>query len=83
MTFVMKAMSVIYPYSTHDDFIRDGLVGMGYSRRLYKMIIPNPKISKEKQISLFFSMFIGIFVYFQKKKIGTIVSFKFHTHVYM
>ncbi len=80
-----------------NDFIRAGLGGMGYSRRLYKKTIPNykfskglfqtrikkkknilqvvmfqnvlmdPKISKEKQISLFFSMFFGFFMSFQKK----------------
>jgi hypothetical protein len=59
MTFVMKTMLVIYPYSTHYDFIRDGLGGMGYSRRLYKKTIPNsnllednskPELKKNKKI---------------------------------
>jgi len=96
MIFVMKAMLVIYPYSNDDDFIGDGLGGMGCSCKLYKKTIPNckflrgwfqtnfflkinifqvvmfqnvlidTKISKEKQIFLFFSMFFGIFVSFQK-----------------
>jgi hypothetical protein len=39
---------------------------------MFQNVLMDPKISKEKQISLFFSMFFGIFV-----------SFQFHTHVYM
>jgi len=42
----------------------------------------DPKMSKEKQISLFFSMFFEIFVFFQNK-IWIFVSFQFYTHVYM
>jgi hypothetical protein len=42
----------------------------------------DPKISKEKQISLFFSISFGIFVSFQKIIILLIfVSFQFHTNV--
>jgi hypothetical protein len=46
MIFIMKAMSVIYPYSSDNDFIRDGLGGMGYSRKSYKKTIPNCKFIK-------------------------------------
>jgi hypothetical protein len=43
MIFVMKAMLVIYPHSNDDDFIGDGLGGMGCSCKLYKKTIPNYK----------------------------------------
>jgi len=36
---------------------------------MFQNVLMDPKISKEKEISLFFSMFFGIFVSFQKKKI--------------
>jgi len=34
---------------------------------MFQNVFMDPKISKEEQISLFFSMFFGIFVSFQKK----------------
>ncbi len=34
---------------------------------MFQNVLMNPKISKEKQISLFFSMSFGIFVFFQKQ----------------
>jgi hypothetical protein len=47
---------------------------------MFQNVIMDPKISKEKQISLFFSMSFEIFVSFQFfKKI--FVSFEFHTKV--
>ncbi len=39
---------------------------------MFQNVLMDPNISKEKQISLFFSMFFGIFV-----------SFQFHAHIYM
>jgi len=49
MVFVMKAMSVICPYFSDDDFIRDGLGGMGYSCKLYKKTIPNCKLEVDSK----------------------------------
>jgi hypothetical protein len=49
---------------------------------MFQNVIMNLKISKEKQISLFFSMSFGIFVFFFFFN-EFFLSFQFHTHVYM
>jgi len=49
---------------------------------MFQNVLMDPKISKEKQISLIFSMSFEIFVSF-KINFGIILSFQFHTHVYM
>jgi hypothetical protein len=48
---------------------------------MFQNVPMDPKILKEKQILLFFSMFFGIFVSFEKNWI--FVFFQFHTHVYI
>jgi hypothetical protein len=49
---------------------------------MFQNVFMDLKISKEKQVSLFFSIFVKIFVSFQKQ-IWIFLSFQFHTHVYM
>jgi hypothetical protein len=47
---------------------------------MFQNVFMDPKVSKEKQMSLFFSSFLEslcLFIYL------FIVSFQFHTHVYM
>jgi hypothetical protein len=47
---------------------------------MFQNVIMDPKILKEKKISLFFSMSFGIFVSLKKK---SFMSFQFHTNVNM
>jgi hypothetical protein len=48
---------------------------------MFQNVLIDPKILKEKQISLFFPCLLEFLYPF--KKIGIIVSFQFHTHVHM
>ncbi len=50
---------------------------------MFQNVLIDPKLSKEKQISIFFSMSFGIFVSFQKKKLSLCVFSISYTCLYV